>query len=128
MEAAFEGLIGLSAVKQQLTKIRQLVEVQKKREALGVYGGKPLHFAFRGSGGTGMSTVAKLLAHLLRDLDVIASGQLIEVSRKEALAGSSDPEKQMGKLWRAAAGGTLMIKDVQQFQDRDRSRDSDGVG
>ena len=29
-------------------------------ESLGVYGGKPLHFAFRGNSGTGMSTVAKL--------------------------------------------------------------------
>lgn len=130
MDAAFSSLVGLSAVKQQLTKIRQMVEVQKKREGLGVHGGKPLHFGFRGSRGTGMTTVARYLVHLLRDLEVLATGQLLEVNRKQLLAGcrgDGDVEKQMAKLWRAASGGVLLVNDAHMLQDRERSRDEQGV-
>jgi len=128
--SAFGGLIGLGAAKQALNKVRQLVEVQKKREELGVLGGKPLHFAFRGCHGSGMSTVARLLAHLLRDLDVLGSGQLTEVNRKELLSGCKsygDSDKQMQKLWQAATGGVLLINDIHLMQDRERSRDEVGV-
>merc|ERR1719424_616906 len=127
MKAALAELIGLAPVKQNLTKIQQGVQVQKKREALGVCGGRPLNFLFRGNHGTGTSKTAGLLAHLLRDLGVIASGQLLETSRQKLLSGSSDADKEMNKLWKSAAGGVLMINDVQTFQDRERSRDSDGV-
>merc|ERR1719183_1780723 len=100
--AALNELVGLTTVKQQLTKVQQGVQVQKKREALGVCGGRPLHFLFRGNHGTGTSTTAKLLAHLMRDLGVIASGQLIETSRQKLLNACSDPDKEMSKLWKSA--------------------------
>lgn len=125
--AALSDLTGLASVKQQLTRVNQAIQVQKKREALGVHGGKPLHFLFKGTHGTGMSKTAQLLAHLLRDLEVISSGQLVETSREELLAGSSDVDKQMNKLWKCAAGGVLMVNDVQALQDRESSRDKDGV-
>jgi len=127
LEAAFADVVGLASVKKQLTKVTQLVDVQKKREAHGVYGGKPLQFVFRGSRGTGMSTVAKMLAHLLRDVEVLVEGKLIEVNRKELLSGVGDVEKQMTKLWRAASGNVLLINEVHTFHDRERSRDSDGI-
>eukprot|EP00928_Gymnodinium_smaydae_P016259 TRINITY_DN16075_c0_g1_i1.p1 TRINITY_DN16075_c0_g1~~TRINITY_DN16075_c0_g1_i1.p1 ORF type:complete len:828 (-),score=195.32 TRINITY_DN16075_c0_g1_i1:134-2617(-) len=127
VKEALSELIGLAGVKQQIMKVKQVVEVQKKREALGVCGGRPLHFAFRGNRGTGMSQTAKTLAHLLRDLEVVASGQLIETSRKELLSGSGDAEKQMNQVWKAAAGGVLMLNDAHTLQDRERSRDSDGL-
>lgn len=122
---ALEGLIGLAGVKAQLTKVKQMIEVQKKREGLGVLGGKPLHFGFRGARGCGQSTVAKLLAHLLRDLDVAASGQVVEISRKELMSGCSshgDVEKQMVKLWKSATGGLLLVNDAHLLQDREKSR------
>jgi len=125
--AALSELVGLSGAKLQITKMKQGVEVQKKREALGVCGGKPLHFLFRGNHGTGTSKTAKLLAHLLRDLEVVASGQLIETSRQKLLSGASDVEKQMNQLWKCAAGGVLMVNDVHTLHDRERSRDSDGL-
>eukprot|EP00930_Biecheleria_cincta_P019073 TRINITY_DN1466_c0_g1_i1.p1 TRINITY_DN1466_c0_g1~~TRINITY_DN1466_c0_g1_i1.p1 ORF type:complete len:853 (+),score=168.53 TRINITY_DN1466_c0_g1_i1:50-2560(+) len=127
ISAALSDLTGLASVKQQLTRVNQAVLVQKKREALGVYGGKPLHFLFKGTRGTGMSKTAQLMAHLLRDLEVISSGQLLETSREELLAGSSDVDKQMNKLWKCAGGGVLLVNDVQTMQDRERSRDNDGV-
>merc|ERR1712023_64616 len=77
-----------------------------------------------------MSTFAKLLAHLLRDLEVVTSGQLVEVSRKEILSNCGhhgDVEKQMAKLWKAATGGVLLVNDAHSLQDRgEKSRDDQG--
>eukprot|EP00927_Polykrikos_kofoidii_P034785 TRINITY_DN29430_c0_g1_i1.p1 TRINITY_DN29430_c0_g1~~TRINITY_DN29430_c0_g1_i1.p1 ORF type:complete len:854 (+),score=166.19 TRINITY_DN29430_c0_g1_i1:94-2562(+) len=126
LSESLADFVGLTSAKQQILKVQQIVEVQKKREALGVHGGRLLHFFFRGNHGCGMSSVAQLVAHLLRDLEVIASGQLLEVSRKELLTGSSDVDKQMSKMWRAAAGGVLLVNDAHTFIDRERSRDSEG--
>mmetsp|Transcript_23988 Transcript_23988/g.44075 ORF Transcript_23988/g.44075 Transcript_23988/m.44075 type:complete len:817 (-) Transcript_23988:116-2566(-) len=127
LQSAFNGLIGHGGPKQMLTKVKQLVEVQKKREGHGVLGGKPLHFCFRGNRGSGTSTVAKLLAHLLRDMDVVTTGQLIEVDRKTLIGSASDVEKEMSKVWKAATGGVLLVNEVHLFHDRDRSRDSEGL-
>mmetsp|Transcript_63090 Transcript_63090/g.150383 ORF Transcript_63090/g.150383 Transcript_63090/m.150383 type:complete len:824 (+) Transcript_63090:138-2609(+) len=127
LNTAFNGLVGHSNPKQTLTKVKQLVEVQKKREGHGVLGGKTLHFVFRGNRGSGMTTVAKLMAHLLRDMEVITSGQLIEVDRKGLIGSASDVEKEMSKVWKAATGGVLMVNDVHLFHDRERSRDSEGI-
>merc|ERR1712217_199187 len=71
--------------------------------------------------------MAQLLAHLLRDLEVISTGHLIETSRKELLSGSSDADKQMSQVCKAANGGVLLVTDVHTFQDRERSKDSDGM-
>jgi hypothetical protein len=127
VDTALAELVGLSGVKQQFVKVKQVVEVQKKRELVGVVGGRPLHFAFRGNHGTGMSKMAQLLAHLLRDLEVVSTGHLIETSRKELLSGSSDADKQMAQVYKAANGGVLMVTDVHTFQDREKSKDTDGV-
>merc|ERR1712137_1095015 len=131
VEAAFVDLVGLAPAEKQLNKVRQLVEVQRKREGLGVLGGKPLHWNFRGPRGTGMSTVTQLLAHLLRDLEVLESGHVVEVSRKDLVPASGsqgDTEKLMSKLWDSALGGVLMINDVHLLHDRaERSRDDQGL-
>eukprot|EP00927_Polykrikos_kofoidii_P039435 TRINITY_DN33824_c0_g1_i1.p1 TRINITY_DN33824_c0_g1~~TRINITY_DN33824_c0_g1_i1.p1 ORF type:complete len:848 (-),score=131.49 TRINITY_DN33824_c0_g1_i1:45-2588(-) len=127
---ALDQLIGLSGVKQQILRTRQFVEIQRKREGLGVHGGKPLHFGFRGGRGTGMSTVAQHLTHLLRDIEVLSTGQILEVNRRDLFAGCSshgDIEKQMSRLWKAADGGVLFVNDAQSFQDRERSRDEQGL-
>lgn len=127
LQAAFTEFVGLRTMKEKLTKIKQGVEVQKKREALGVSGGKPLHFLFRGNRGTGMSKTAQILAHLMRDLEVLADGQVLETSRQDILSGSNEVEKQMNQLWKNAGGGMLVVNQVDTLQDRERSRDSDGV-
>merc|ERR1712232_1357159 len=126
VQAALAELVGLVSVKTSIGKVQQVVEVQKKREALGVHGGRLLHFTFRGNHGTGMSAIAQLLGHMLRDLEVLATGHTIESSRKELL-GSGDAEKQMSKIWKAASGGVLVLNDAHQFIDRERSRDTDGL-
>lgn len=128
IEDAFAGLVGMANTKQQVLKLQNLVNVQKKREGLGVYSSKPLHFHFQGSHGTGMSTIGRIMAHMFRDLDVITQGHVIEVSRKELLNGCTsygDAEKQLNKIWKTAGGGVFIINDAHLLQ-KSEGRDEAG--
>ena len=108
----------LSGVKQQMKKVRQFIDVQKRRiesaksqndAGAGDIGVKPLAFLFRGSLGTGKTTMARKLTHLLRDLGCISRGQLIETSRKELTASYGEGDKTVSKVWKAAQGGVGVL-------------------
>jgi stage V sporulation protein K len=92
LEKKLDSLFALTSVKAQLRKVAHWVEIQRKRTEAALHSGaeedsqlglKPLVFIFRGPVGVGKTTVAKILTHLLKDLDVVSRGQLIETSKKE---------------------------------------------
>lgn len=77
-----QSLIGLVEVKDEITRLRSLIQIQKlrKNEGLPVI---PVsrHFVFTGNPGTGKTTVARILAQIYKDLGVVKGGQLIETDR-----------------------------------------------
>eukprot|EP00391_Amoebophrya_sp_Ameob2_P011975 CAMPEP_0178986944 /NCGR_PEP_ID=MMETSP0795-20121207/2984_1 /TAXON_ID=88552 /ORGANISM="Amoebophrya sp., Strain Ameob2" /LENGTH=597 /DNA_ID=CAMNT_0020678059 /DNA_START=60 /DNA_END=1853 /DNA_ORIENTATION=- len=115
-------------IKGNLRKVKHWVEVQRKRyeaacaqKNAGAEGGsagaadiglKPLTFLFRGQPGTGKTTIARHLTHLLRDLGVVNRGHLIETSRKELTASYGEGDKTVTKVWKSALGGVLLIDDI----------------
>ena len=54
LQKALDLMVGQGGVKTALQNLRNLVEVQKKRAAVGVHDEKPLHFAVVGSPGAGV--------------------------------------------------------------------------
>jgi hypothetical protein len=46
-----------------------------------------MHMLFLGNPGTGKTTVARLVARMLKSLGVLKTGQLIEVTRKARMSG-----------------------------------------
>ena len=83
-----EKLIGLKTVKEE---VRKLVAVQQAN-LIRVQQGLPpvnqgLHLVFTGSPGTGKTTVARIMADIYKSIGMINTGQLIEVSRQDLVAG-----------------------------------------
>jgi len=122
LDAALDDLVAQTAAKDHLKGLRNLVEVQRKRESFGVHESRPLHFVWLGHSGTGMSTFAKHLSWLLADLGVTSQEKVLEVTRKDII----DDEKKVDAAVKAAKGGVLFVYDAHTLKDPERS-DSAGV-
>ena len=78
-------LPGLKRVKEEVKSLVAYLESSKERKEQGLGDGPALtlHLIFSGNPGTGKTTVARILAEIYRDLGLIQSGKLIEVTRSD---------------------------------------------
>ncbi len=76
-----DSLIGLEQVKNDVTQLINFLKVQHLREAKGMTTA-PIsrHLVFYGNPGTGKTTVARLLAHIYKSLDILSKGHLLVLS------------------------------------------------
>jgi len=115
--AELEGLVGLEGVKAEVKKLANLAKVNEARRRQGLKAPQmTYHMVFTGNPGTGKTTVARLVARILRGLGIVSQGQLVETDRS-GLVGRYAGEtavKTNAKI-DEAMGGILFIDEAYQL-------------
>ena len=118
-----DGLVGLSAVKKEISNLASFLNLQIHRGETNTFQGK--HYVFSGNPGTGKTTVARIMADVFRTLGILSRGQLVEADRSKLVAGfAGQTAIKTNQLIDSAMGGVLFIDEAYTL----KSNDQDSFG
>jgi probable Rubsico expression protein CbbX len=107
-------LVGLVPVKKKVEEIGSLLLVDRARQRFGLSASRPnLHMCFTGAPGTGKTTVALMMADLLRRLGYLQKGHLVHAMRDDLVGeyiGHTAPKTK--QVLERAMGGVLFIDEA----------------
>ena len=103
------------------------VEVVRERMGLNTEGSS-MHMVFTGTPGTAKTTVARLLAKILREEEIITSGRFIECGRQDLVGKYVGwTAKQVEEKFREAQGGILFIDEAYSLVDDSNSYGAEAI-
>ena len=114
IDQELQSLVGLDNIKEYLLSLKTYYKAIQKRKALGKKTNDvSKHMIFTGNPGTGKTTVARILSQYLKASDILESGHLIEVTRKDLVGQYVGHTAVLtNQVISSALGGVLFIDEA----------------
>ena len=107
-------MVGLAEVKQLVSKRLDFMRIQKVRRDQGLPTEFiPMHFAFKGSPGTGKTEVARLVGRILREEGVLSVGDVYECGKQDIVGRAvGETAPKIAELFKRAKGSVIFIDEA----------------
>lgn len=117
-----DALVGLSEVKKAIRnyvfQIQEMIEENPSKKPL-------MHIVLKGNPGTGKTTIARIIAEILREERLLERGHLVEVDREKLVAGFvGQTAIKTDSCCKEALGGVLFVDEAYGLN----TSDSDAFG
>ncbi|RYG73803.1 stage V sporulation protein K [Lentibacillus lipolyticus] len=114
IDAAFSSFIGMEELKETIKEVYATIVINGKRNEMGLPGSNQvLHMLFKGNPGTGKTTVARKLAQMYFDMNLLSKGHFIEAERADLVGEYIGQTAQKTRsVIQKAMGGILFVDEA----------------